>query len=133
MREGALLHLRANGVSAAAKQTVSAALQAPGSSDFGTMEGSTSLHALPPDLLQRVFSMLPHHEHIVHALLTCKAWCAPAVQLHICGMPSACLIRFFVRVVDRSGWKTSTWHLPVVYRASQARRRGVSAYLMCMS
>ena len=50
------------------------------------MTRSTASHALPPNLLQRIFAMLPHHEHIVHALMTCKAWCGSALP-----MPHACL------------------------------------------
>jgi hypothetical protein len=38
---------------------------------------------LPAELLQRIFAMLPHHEHIVHALMTCKAWCAPTDNAHM--------------------------------------------------
>ena len=51
------------------------------------MGGTATVHDLPVELLQRILVMLPHHEHIVQALMTCKAWCAPAVPF--CGLPHA--------------------------------------------
>ena len=51
------------------------------------MGRTVTVHDLPAELLQRIFAMLPHHEHIVHALMTCKAWWAPTVPWHICGVP----------------------------------------------
>jgi F-box-like len=53
----------------------------------GIMGRTTTVHDLPVELLQRILAMLPHHEHIVQALMTCKAWCAPAVPF--CSLPHA--------------------------------------------
>lgn len=49
---------------------------APPTSPIERIDRPSPAASLDSDVLQRILSMLPHHEHVVHALMTCRSWCA---------------------------------------------------------
>ena len=53
-------------------------VELPAVAPFNVIERSCGSPApattLPQELLQHILRMLPHHEDLVHALMTCRSW-----------------------------------------------------------